>query len=292
MQIDIDTNAGFCFGVTNAISKAEDEISNKGSLYCLGEMVHNQEETNRLTKMGMVTISYDDFERMHNSTVLLRAHGEPPSTYQTALRNNISIIDATCPIVLRLHKLIRENAMLYPEAQTVIYGKKAHAEVIGLNGQVDGKAVIISSPDDIKNIDFDRGILLYSQTTMNRADYNSIANTIQRSVDNHRKNKDILFLKFNTGCRSVANREKNIEQFATSHDTILFVAGANSSNGKYLYTTCKKANPSTYYISSICDLKQQMIQDVNKIGVTGATSTPKWLLHKIADMVSSYIKQN
>lgn len=292
MQIDIDTNAGFCFGVTNAISKAEDEISSKGSLYCLGEMVHNQEETNRLTKMGMETISYDDFKRMHNTTVLLRAHGEPPSTYQTALRNNISIIDATCPIVLRLHKLIHENAQLYPEAQTVIYGKKAHAEVIGLNGQVDGKAVIISSPDDIENIDFDRGILLYSQTTMNRADYNDIANIIQSSVDNHRKNKDILFLKFNTGCRSVANREKNIEQFATSHDTILFVAGANSSNGKYLYTTCKKVNSNTYYISSVDDLKQQMVQGVTKIGVTGATSTPKWLLQKVADMVYSYIKQN
>ncbi len=281
MQIDIDTNAGFCFGVTNAINKAEAEIAKSGRLICLGEMVHNHEETNRLSQLGMVTISYADFEHTHDTTVLLRAHGEPPRTYQIATENNIQIIDATCPIVLRLHKLIQANAQAHPNAQTVIYGKKDHAEVVGLVGQVHGDAIVISDEAQIDRIDLTRDIMLYSQTTMNSHKYNEIAEKIkQRLMDT---TPTASFQKYDTVCKSVAQRERKLSDYAKSHDTILFVSGANSSNGKYLYTTCLHANPNTHYITCADDLTPQMLKNAETIGITGATSTPKWLLQLIAD---------
>ncbi|MCR5454470.1 MAG: 4-hydroxy-3-methylbut-2-enyl diphosphate reductase [Bacteroidales bacterium] len=281
MQIDIDPNAGFCFGVTNAINKAEAEIAASGQLLCLGEMVHNHEETSRLAQKGMTTISYEDFANMHNTTVLLRAHGEPPSTYNIATQNNITIIDATCPIVLRLHKLIKSNAQAHPGAQTVIYGKKDHAEVVGLVGQVGGDAIVVSDASQIASIDFTRDIMLYSQTTMNHHNYNEIANLISEKLQ--QTTPTASFNKFDTVCKSVAQREQKLSEYAACHDTVLFVAGANSSNGKYLYHTCCQVNSNTHYITKTADLIPPMLQNSQKIGVTGATSTPKWLLQEVAD---------
>jgi 4-hydroxy-3-methylbut-2-enyl diphosphate reductase len=281
MTVEIDENAGFCFGVTNAINKAEAEISASGSLLCLGEMVHNQEEMSRLEKLGMKTVSYSEFENFSDCTVLIRAHGEPPETYLTARKNNISLIDATCPIVLRLHKIIYQNATENPGFQTVIFGKKDHAEVVGLVGQVGGKAVVISSEKEIEKIDFTQSILLYSQTTMNVHDYEKTAAEIEKRLK--KNSPDKIFKKFNTVCRSVSSREEKLAEYAKKFDAVLFVAGSNSSNGKYLFSTCKASNPKTYYISSTEDLKKEMIKGVESLGVTGATSTPKWLLGLIAE---------
>ena len=279
MITDIDPNAGFCFGVTNAISKAENEITQNGSLLCLGEMVHNQEETQRLSDLGMKTLSYQDFRTTKNTTVLFRAHGEPPETYRIANANNINVIDATCPIVLRLHKLIHENALKYPKAQTVIFGKKDHAEVVGLVGQVDGSAVVVSSAEEISKIDFSKDILLYSQTTMNNESYESLSQQIDTLTKQHNPNG--LFLKFNTICRSVMARVSNLVEYVQRFDAILFVAGANSSNGRYLFSACRSANPRTYYISQCSDFKPEMFQNVDTVGITGATSTPRWLLQRV-----------
>ena len=279
MITDIDPNAGFCFGVTNAISKAENEITQNGSLLCLGEMVHNQEETQRLSDLGMKTLSYQDFRTTKNTTVLFRAHGEPPETYSIANANNINVIDATCPIVLRLHKLIHENALKYPQAQTVIFGKKDHAEVVGLVGQVDGSAVVVSSAEEISKINFSKDILLYSQTTMNNESYESLSQQIDTLTKQHNPNG--LFLKFNTICRSVMARVSNLVEYVQRFDAILFVAGANSSNGRYLFSACRSANPRTYYISQCSDFKPEMFQNVDTVGITGATSTPRWLLQRV-----------
>lgn len=282
MIIDIDQKAGFCFGVTNAITKAEAEIAKSGSLLCLGEMVHNQEETQRLSDLGMKTISYEDFGATHNATVLFRAHGEPPSTYQTAVNNHINVIDATCPIVLRLHKLIHENALQYPQAQTVIFGKKDHAEVVGLVGQVcGGDVVVVSSADEIGKIDFSKTILLYSQTTMSYESYEALAAEIDNRIKQLNPNGKLL--KFNTICSSVKSRVANLHEYVRRFDAVLFVAGANSSNGKYLFSACQKANPRTYYISQIAGITPEMLQGVERLGITGATSTPKWLLQSVGE---------
>ena len=286
MTTDIDLNAGFCFGVTNAISKAENEIARNGTLLCLGEMVHNQEETQRLTNLGMKTLSYQDFREIKDSTVLFRAHGEPPETYRIAQANNITVIDATCPIVLQLHKLIHENALKYPEAQTVIFGKKDHAEVVGLVGQAEGKAVVVSSAEEIGKIDFSKDILLYSQTTMNSESYESLSQQIDTLSKKH--NPSGLLLKFNTICRSVMARVSNLVEYVKRFDAILFVAGANSSNGKYLFSACQRANPRTYYISQSSDFKPEMFANADRIGITGATSTPRWLLQRVEDLAQEF----
>lgn len=283
MTVTIDENAGFCFGVTNAIGKAEAEITKSGKLLCLGEMVHNREETSRLEKLGMKTVSYEEFLELKNCTLLIRAHGEPPKTYQTAKKNNISIIDATCPIVLKLHKIIYQNSIENPYYQTVIFGKKDHAEVVGLVGQVGGNAVVISSDDEINKIDFTKSILLYSQTTMNVHNYEKIAAEIEKRLKEISPDKN--FKKFNTVCHSVSNREKKLTEFTRKFDAVLFVAGNNSSNGKYLFSICKASNAKTYYVENEKDLTPQMLQGVENIGITGATSTPKWLLKFIAERV-------
>ncbi len=288
MNVDIDANAGFCFGVTNAINKAEAEIAANGKLFCLGEIVHNHEESSRLAGLGMTTISYSEFETLSNTTVLLRAHGEPPRTYDTARRNGVSIIDATCPIVLKLHRLINSNSREHPGAQTVIFGKKDHAEVVGLVGQVaNGNVVVVSQESELDMVDFGHDILLYSQTTMNFHKYNELADVIRRRLEIETPSAE--FRKYDTVCRSVALREQNLSGYAQAHDAILFVAGANSSNGKYLYSTCIKANPKTYYISSVRDISPDMLCGVDTLGITGATSTPKWLLQDVAESVSGMV---
>ena len=286
MTVNIDEKAGFCFGVTNAISKAETEIAKSGRLLCLGEMVHNQEETSRLEKLGMKTVSYKEFMTLRDCTVLIRAHGEPPQTYMIARKNNVSLIDATCPIVLRLHKIIYQNSTENPDYQTVIFGKKDHAEVVGLMGQVNGKVVVISDESEINQIDFTKSIFLYSQTTMNASSYEKIAAEIENRLREISPEK--VFKKFSTVCQSVSNREKTLAEYASKFDAVLFVAGRNSSNGKYLYSTCKAANARTYYIANENDITSKMLSGVGHLGITGATSTPKWLLMHIKEYVSQF----
>lgn len=289
MLIDIDDNAGFCFGVTNAINKAEAEIKSSGKLFCLGEMVHNEQETGRLSKSGMVTVSYNDLKNLQNQKVLFRAHGEPPSIYSLAHKYNISVIDATCPIVLKLQQRIKSDALRYgSNSQTVIFAKKDHPETTGLNGQINNTAVIISGCEDIDKIDFDKDILLYSQTTMNVDDYNLVAEKIELKIKN--ENRDVRLYKFDTVCKSVASRVAKLSDYVSHFDVILFCGGKNSSNGKYLFQACLKVNKSTYYIGKKEDLKREMFLGKNSIGITGATSTPRWLLQDIKDMIVEQLK--
>ena len=239
--IEIDNGSGFCFGVVTAIQKAEEEINKSGHLYCLGDIVHNSNEVERLQKIGLETITHDQLSQLHDVKVLLRAHGEPPQTYEVARRNNISLIDATCPVVLQLQKRIRNTYLDTPDdkqPQIVIYGKKGHAEVNGLVGQTQGNALVIESVDEVDKIDFSRNIYLYSQTTKSLEGFKKIVNEIQ-----HRVAHNVQFSSFDTICRRVANRIPQIKQFATNHDVILFVCGSKSSNGRILYEECRRVNP-------------------------------------------------
>lgn len=287
-KIEIDNGSGFCFGVTTAISKAEEELERTGVLYCLGDIVHNAGEVERLRKKGLITVDHDEFAKLHNVKVLLRAHGEPPSTYETARRNNIEIIDATCPVVLQLQKRIK-NAYaksLVHEVNSedqpliIIYGKPGHAEVNGLVGQTGGSAVVIQDKSDLDGLDLDRDVWLYSQTTKSIEGFQEIVAEIQK-----RKTKG-SFQWFDTICRQVANRMPKMREFAASHDVILFVSGAKSSNGKVLYAQCKEVNPKTYLITDETELNPEWIRGAESIGICGATSTPRWLMQKVADTCS------
>ncbi|MDE6636681.1 MAG: 4-hydroxy-3-methylbut-2-enyl diphosphate reductase [Muribaculaceae bacterium] len=284
-KIEIDSGSGFCFGVTTAIRKAEAELERTGVLYCLGDIVHNAGEVERLRKKGLITVDHDEFAKLHNVKVLLRAHGEPPSTYETARKNNIEIIDATCPVVLQLQKRIKDA---YDKSSTtandsatdrliVIYGKPGHAEVNGLVGQTEGSAVVIQDKADLDNIDLDRDIWLYSQTTKSIEGFQDIVAEIQS------RKKAGTFQWFDTICRQVANRMPQMRQFAANHDVILFVSGAKSSNGKVLYAQCKEVNPKTYLITDETELDQAWIMGAESIGICGATSTPRWLMQKVAE---------
>lgn len=283
-KIEIDSGSGFCFGVTTAISKAEEELERTGVLYCLGDIVHNAGEVERLKKKGLITVDHEEFARLHNVKVLLRAHGEPPSTYETARRNNIEIIDATCPVVLQLQKRIKEAYGRTTSQENtdnppliIIYGKPGHAEVNGLVGQTDGSAVVIHDKSDLDNVDLDRDIWLYSQTTKSIDGFQAIVSEIQT-----RKRKG-SFQWFDTICRQVANRMPKMREFAASHDVILFVSGAKSSNGKVLYAQCREVNVRTYLITDDSELNPEWIADAHSIGICGATSTPRWLMQRVAD---------
>ena len=251
MIIEIDNGSGFCFGVTTAIKKAEEELAQGETLYCLGDIVHNGMECERLREMGLITINHDQMRELHNAKVLLRAHGEPPETYELARKNNIEIIDATCPVVLKLQKRIKEQYETSPnlpegeEAQIVIFGKKGHAEVLGLVGQTHSSAIVIESSDEVTKLDFTRDIYLYSQTTKSLDEFRRIIDYIQTHIS-----PNATFKSFDTICRSVANRMPNISQFATKHDLVLFVCGRKSSNGKVLYNECLRVNPNTHLICS------------------------------------------
>ncbi|MDE6690028.1 MAG: 4-hydroxy-3-methylbut-2-enyl diphosphate reductase [Prevotella sp.] len=242
MQIEIDNGSGFCFGVTTAIKKAEEKLAEGNTLYCLGDIVHNGMECERLRQMGLITINHDEMRRLHNVKVLLRAHGEPPETYELARRNGIEIIDATCPVVLQLQKRIKKQYEA-GDGQIVIFGKKGHAEVLGLVGQTQSNAIVIENFDEVKKLDFSRDIYLYSQTTKSLDEFHRIIDYIQ-----HHMSPEAHFQSFDTICRSVANRMPNISQFATRHDLILFVCGRKSSNGKVLYNECLRVNPNTHLI--------------------------------------------
>ena len=283
-KVEIHKESGFCFGVVNAIQSAEKELANDKELYCLGDIVHNSQEVARLQKKGLRTINHEELNRMRNKKVLLRAHGEPPTTYDTAQQNSIRIIDATCPVVLQLQKKIRKY---YHESndnttQIVIFGKTGHAEVNGLVGQTDGTAIVIENKSDLEQLDFNRAICLFSQTTMSVDDFQDMVKEIQMRI-----NPEVDFKYFDTICRQVANRIPDIRKFASRHDLILLVAGEKSSNGKVLFAECKKANPNTLLISSPDNIKPEWLLHAKTTGICGATSTPKWLMEEVAQAVKS-----
>ena len=283
MLIEIDNGSGFCFGVTTAILKAEEELAQSKSLYCLGDIVHNGRECERLKNMGLETVEHGDFDALHDTKVLLRAHGEPPVTYSKALERGITLIDATCPVVLNLQKRIRNDYAAYPDAQIVIYGKNGHAEVVGLVGQTDGNAVVIENLDDAMQLDFSRDIRLYSQTTKSLEGFREIVGFISSHMTD-----GATFESFDTICRQVANRMPNIRQFAERHDVILFVCGKKSSNGKVLFNECCKVNPRSYMVDDPSEIELRWFDAVETVGICGATSTPKWLMEACRE----YIQQN
>lgn len=288
MIVTIDDNSGFCFGVTTAIQTAENELQ-KGPLFCLGDIVHNGQEVERLDKLGLETIDYDDLRTLHNVRVLLRAHGEPPSTYHIAQRNNIEIIDASCPVVLHLQKRIREtyqaNHGKNTGAQIVIFGKKGHAEVIGLEGQTNNTAIVIESISDLHLLDFNRPIYLFSQTTKSVEEFEQIVAEIKRRKA---KGDEAVFEYHNTICHNVANRVKHLQDFARSNDVVIFVGGQKSSNAKVLYNNCLEVNPCTIFVSSALDLTPEILQqchNAERVGICGATSTPKWLMESVSEAI-------
>lgn len=277
-NIEIDSKSGFCFGVVNAIKKAEEELEKGGTLYCLGDIVHNNLEVDRLAKLGLKTINHEEFARLRNVKVLLRAHGEPPSTYEIAKRNNIEIIDASCPVVLRLQKKIHDkyNQEIENNTQIVIYGKNGHAEVNGLLGQTNSTAIVIEKKEDLDKLDFSRNICLFSQTTKPLDGFQEIIDIINSKISG-----DAKFEYFDTICRQVSNRIPNIKDFALEHDIIFFVAGEKSSNGKVLFAECKKHNPNSYFITTPSDIDPSVINKTASIGICGATSTPKWQMEDV-----------
>ena len=280
-QIEIDNGSGFCFGVTTAIKKAEEELAKGSTLYCLGDIVHNSRECERLRQLGLITINHDEMTRLHDVKVLLRAHGEPPATYDLARRNNIEIIDATCPVVLQLQKRIRNNYELrIRNSQIVIFGKKGHAEVLGLVGQTQQTAIVIESFEEVKMLDFTRDIYLYSQTTKSLDEYHQIIEYIRAHIA-----PTATFRSFDTICRSVANRMTAIAEFAARHDLILFVCGRKSSNGKVLFSECQRVNANSHLIEDAREIEPQWLEGVQTIGICGATSTPKWLMEHCRDML-------
>ena len=286
MIIEIDEESGFCFGVVRAITTAEKELESGAPLYCLGDIVHNGNEVNRLSKKGLKTITHNDLPKLREEKVLLRAHGEPPTTYKVAAENGIQIVDATCPVVLQLQQKIKRAYTSHPDAQIVIYGKIGHAEVIGLEGQTEGNAIVIEHIEDLNKLDFNRPILLFSQTTKSLTDFNSIVREIQ-----HRISAGVLFEYHDTICRQVANRIPHIKSFAKKYEVIIFVSGKKSSNGKILYSECLSSNPRTHIISDIDEIDNTWFIGAKSIGICGATSTPKWLMEKVAQKIRETINQ-
>ena len=282
VNIEIDNGSGFCFGVTTAIQKAEEELAKGNTLYCLGDIVHNGQECERLKKMGLITINHEEFAQLHDVKVLLRAHGEPPATYELARKNHIEIIDATCPVVLRLQKRIKQEYDKSSNTQIVIYGKNGHAEVLGLVGQTNGQAIVIEGMKEVGRLDFSKDIRLYSQTTKSLDEFRQIVEYIQAHIS-----PEASFEYHDTICRQVANRMPNIRNFAASHDLVFFVCGRKSSNGKILYHECKQVNPNTYLIDQPGEIDHNLLQGVNSIGICGATSTPKWLMEDCKKVILS-----
>ena len=294
MQITIDENSGFCFGVTTAIETAERELQ-KGQLFCLGDIVHNGQEVERLDKLGLETIDYDDLRTLHNVRVLLRAHGEPPSTYHIAKRNNIEIIDASCPVVLHLQKRIRETYQALhgknTGAQIVIFGKKGHAEVIGLEGQTNNTAIVIEGLKDLYQVDMKRPIYLFSQTTKSVEEFHAIVKAIE---ENRQQGEESVFEYHDTICRNVANRVKKLQDFARSNDVVIFVGGKKSSNAKVLFNNCLEVNSCTIFVSSEADITPDILEQCHKaekVGICGATSTPKWLMERIRHCIENGAKR-
>lgn len=284
--IEIDEDSGFCFGVVTAIKKAEEELDKSGHLYCLGDIVHNSNEVDRLREKGLITITHEELKKLHNVKVLLRAHGEPPETYQVAKENGIEIIDATCPVVLQLQRRIHSAYTDENEdnPQIVIYGKRGHAEVNGLVGQTNGSAIVVEDVEGLKKVDFNRNIALYSQTTKSLHGFKEMVEEISR------RKGGIGFKNYDTICRQVANRIPKIKEFARNHDAILFVCGSKSSNGKILYEECRSENPNSYLISHANEINPQLLIGKERIGICGATSTPRWLMNQVKEYVEKILK--
>ena len=281
--VEIDDKSGFCFGVVTAIRKAEDELASAGSLYCLGDIVHNGNEVERLERIGLRTITHEEMAQLHRVKVLLRAHGEPPSTYQLAHRNGIEIIDATCPVVLRLQQRIKEafdTPVDGQRKQIVIYGQRGHAEVLGLVGQTEGTAIVVETVDDIERIDFSRDVYLYSQTTKSIEGFQSMIAAIEERLQ-----APARLYSFDTICRQVAGRVEHLREFAARHSVVIFVAGAKSSNGKILYNHCREVNVRSYQVSDESGVEASWLADAQSIGICGATSTPRRLMEQVRERV-------
>ncbi len=286
MIVEIERHSGFCFGVVSAIQRAEKELQNGKTLYCLGDIVHNSAEVERLANCGLHVISHDEFGKLSNCKVLIRAHGEPPETYAIAKKQNITLIDATCPIVLKLQQRIREGyeTMQNAGGQVLIYGKPGHAEVVGLEGQTEHHAIVVNDESDLQYMDFSKPIRLYSQTTKSKEGYEKLQQNI---VERLPENAD--FIAFDTICGQVANRAKELSEFCKKHELILFVSGKNSSNGKYLFDLCKRANTNTHFISDASELQPEWFKSTASIGICGATSTPMWLMEHVAKQILTCI---
>jgi len=286
INVEIDNKSGFCFGVVYAIEKVEEYLNQEHNLYCLGDIVHNNEEVKRLESKGLQTIDYSQLKELKNTKVLIRAHGEPPETYKIALNNNIQLIDASCPVVLKLQSKIKNgfDQIEKENGQLIIFGKKGHAEVNGLVGQTNGKAIVISSIDELDVIDFSRPISLFSQTTKSLKDFNLIIEEIKKRI----ADKKINFIENDTICRQVANRDKELQNFCANKDVIIFVSGKKSSNGKVLFDTCKLYNKNSFFISELSDFKDEWILNAKTVGICGATSTPMWLMQIVKKHIENY----
>lgn len=283
--VEIDEKSGFCFGVVTAIRKAEDQLAASGHLYCLGDIVHNSNEVERLQACGLETITHNDLHNLHGVKVLLRAHGEPPSTYDVARRNGISIIDATCPVVLKLQQRIKAAYDASDgNAQIVIYGQAGHAEVNGLVGQTEGKAIVVEDLSGLDKIDFSRDVALYSQTTKSVEGFNAIIDGIRSRLAT-----GATLTSYDTICRQVAGRVEHLRKFAAGHSVVIFVAGEKSSNGKILYGHCHDVNPSTHLIADASQLRPEWLHDAESIGICGATSTPRRLMEDVRERVFQII---
>lgn len=291
MIVETDNFSGFCFGVRNAVEIAEKALRAGEEIYSLGLIVHNEAEINRLVALGLKMISHKELDSLKNSKLLIRAHGEPPETYRTAEKNNITVIDATCPIVKKLQARIRETWLKSREngGQIVIYGKPGHAEVIGLLGHINNDGIIVSGPGDLSGIDFSRPVMLFSQTTMSVKEYNRIAELIRESMAQSGITDTDSHLKVhNTICAQVSGRESQLRSFAQKHDIIIFVSGKDSSNGKLLYSVCKSANPDSWFVSSPGEIERSWFEGKKSAGICGATSTPKWLIEEIRNLIISF----
>lgn len=284
MKVTINNNSGFCFGVVNAIKTAEIELEKSGKLFCLGDIVHNSIEVKRLAEKGLEIIDHKKFKKLKNTKVLIRAHGEPPETYIIAKENNIELIDASCKVVLSLQEKIKNEYEKINSVggQIVIYGKKDHPEVIGLNGQVNNNAIIVGTPEDIDKIDFEKAVSLFAQTTRSIEIFYKIKDEIQSKM----RNNNFTFL--DSICRQVANRATEFKEFAIEHDVIIFVSGKKSSNGKYLYGVCKSVNQNTYFVSEMSEINREWFTGKSDVGICGATSTPRWLMEKVAGIIEKF----
>lgn len=288
MNITIDGNSGFCFGVVYAIELAEKELSKNNILYCLGDIVHNNMEVTRLKEKGLVIIDHNELNNLQNCKVLIRAHGEPPETYRLALKNNLTLIDASCPVVLMLQNNIRKGFENIKNnyGQIVIYGKEGHAEVNGLVGQTLNNAIIINNEKELNKINFDLPIRLYSQTTKSRDEFYHIIALIKKELNKRIPPEKQDFIINDTTCRQVSQRDIELKEFAASHEIIIFVSGKKSSNGMALYNACKNVNANTYLISEVSELNKLWFINYKDVGICGATSTPMWLMEEIAQTIN------
>ena len=289
MKVEIDKNSGYCFGVEYAIQMAETELEQSGKLYCLGDIVHNSMEVNRLAKKGLIVIDKEELGNLHDCKVLIRAHGEPPETYRTAIENNIELIDASCPVVLKLQNRVK-NEFDRVEAkggQMVIYGQNGHAEVIGLNGQIGNMATIVTSVEELEHLDYSRPISLFSQTTKSTAGFQKIKSKIEEKIQEANSEKELadIFDAIDSICRQVSNREPQLKVFAKDYELVLFVSGKKSSNGKALYSVCLDLNKNSYFIENEEEIEPSWLIGVESVGICGATSTPMWLMEQVAQSV-------